>query len=87
MYGSLIIACPSLISHQMKLTTEELCFLVIPPLSSHDILVIPPLISHDMWVISEGYMDVLVSCNSMSLIRHQMRLTTEELFFCYSPTN
>ena len=78
MYESLIIAFPSLISHQMKLTTEELFFffipplishaiLVIPPLISHDILVIPSLISHDMWLISEGYMDVWVSYNTMSL--------------------
>ena len=67
MYASLIIACPSLISHQMRLTTEELNFLVIPPLISLDILIIPPLISPDMWLISEGYMDVWVSYNSMSL--------------------
>ena len=59
MFGSLIIACPSLISHQMS-----------SPLISHDILVIPPLISHDMWLISEGYMDVWVSYNSMSLTNY-----------------
>ena len=68
MYGSLIIACPSLISHQMRLTTEELCFfLVIPPLINHDIWVIPPLISHDMCLISEEYMDVWVSYNNISV--------------------
>ena len=67
MYGSLIIAYPSQISHQMRLTTEELFFLVIPPLISHANLVIPPLISHDMWLIGEEYMDVWVFNNNMSL--------------------
>ena len=61
----------------MRLTTETLFFgysplishaiLVIPPLISHDMLVSPSLISHDMWLISEGYMDVGVSYNNMSL--------------------